>query len=64
MYLIFDRKGWEIKFECEIVVKIFKFFFFSVFIGLGVGVIILYMGLWFNRKFGISLESIGGFFVI
>ncbi|ASJ02375.1 MFS transporter permease [Thermococcus profundus] len=61
---ILDRKGRQIKFERETVIKILKFSLPSALIGLGAGVTIPYMGLWFNRKFGTSLESIGGLFAI
>ncbi len=62
---ILDRKGREIKFERETVIKILKFSLPSALIGLGAGVTIPpYMGLWFNRKFGTSLESIGGLFAV
>lgn len=61
---IFDRKGREINFERETVIKILKFSLPSALIGLGAGVTIPYMGLWFNRKFGTSLESIGSLFAV
>ncbi|MBP1912068.1 MFS transporter [Thermococcus stetteri] len=64
LHPILERKGREIRFERETVVKILKFSLPSALIGLGAGITIPYMGLWFNRKFGTSLESIGGLFAL
>ncbi len=48
----------------NLLIKIAKFSFPNVLIGLGAGVTIPYMGLWFNLRFGTELESIGGLFAI
>jgi MFS family permease len=61
---ILDRKGRELRFERGAVIRILKFSLPSALIGLGAGVTIPYMGLWFRDRFGTSLESIGGLFAI
>ncbi|WP_175059825.1 MFS transporter [Thermococcus sp. 2319x1] len=61
---VLRREEKKLRFERELVVKIAKFSLPSALIGLGAGVTIPYMGLWFNKRFGTSLESIGGLFAI
>ena len=46
----------------KLLLKIGRFAIPSALIGLGAGVTIPYMGLWFNQRFGTSLESIGWLF--
>lgn len=45
-----------------LLIKIGRFALPSALIGLGAGVTIPYMGLWFNQRFGTGLESIGWLF--
>lgn len=61
---VLKREEKKLRFERELVIKIAKFSLPSALIGLGAGVTIPYMGLWFNKRFGTSLESIGGLFAI
>ncbi|WP_349264300.1 MFS transporter [Thermococcus sibiricus] len=61
---VLKREERKLRLEKDLLVKIAKFSFPSALIGLGAGVTIPYVGLWFNRRFGSSLESIGGLFAI
>lgn len=61
---VLKREEKKLKLERELLIKIAKFSLPSALIGLGAGVTIPYMGLWFNKRFGTSLESIGGLFAI
>ena len=47
-----------------LIVRIGRFALPSVLIGLGAGIAIPYVGLWFNQRFGTSLESIGWLFAV
>ena len=47
-----------------LLLRIGRFALPSAFIGLGAGVTIPYVGLWFNQRFGTSLESIGWLFAL
>ncbi|WP_048152518.1 MFS transporter [Palaeococcus ferrophilus] len=59
---VLKREAKRVHFEREMAVKLLKFSLPSALIGLGAGITIPYMGLWFNARFGTSLESIGGLF--
>ncbi len=48
----------------ELLLRIGRFALPSALIGLGAGVAIPYVGLWFNQRFGTSLESIGWLFAV
>lgn len=61
---VLKREEKKLKLEKELVIKIAKFSLPSALIGLGAGVTIPYVGLWFNKRFGTSLENIGGLFAI
>lgn len=61
---VLGREEKRLKLERELMIKILKFSIPSALIGLGAGVTIPYMGLWFNKRFGTSLESIGGLFAL
>ena len=54
----------KLKVGRKLLTKIAKFSLPSALIGLGAGITIPYMGLYFNLKFGTSLESIGGLFAL
>lgn len=59
---VLKREAKRVHFEREMAVKLLKFSLPSALIGLGAGITIPYMGLWFNARFGTSLESIGSLF--
>ncbi|WP_324734831.1 MFS transporter [Thermococcus sp. SY098] len=61
---VLGKEERKLKLRRELLVKIAKFSLPSALIGLGAGVTIPYMGLYFNLKFGTSLESIGGLFAL
>jgi MFS family permease len=61
---VLKRKAKRVRFERDIAVKLLKFSLPSALIGLGAGITIPYMGVWFNARFGTSLESIGGLFAL
>ncbi|MDV3103290.1 MFS transporter [Thermococcus waiotapuensis] len=61
---IIKREGKRIAFMRETAVKILRFSLPNALIGLGAGVTIPYVGLWFNKRFGTGLESIGSLFAI
>ncbi|WP_456453647.1 MFS transporter [Thermococcus sp.] len=61
---VLGRKEKRLRVGKGLLVKIAKFSLPNVLIGLGAGVTIPYMGLWFNLRFGTGLESIGGLFAI
>ncbi|NJE05862.1 MFS transporter [Thermococcus sp. M36] len=48
----------------ELLLRIGRFALPSALIGLGAGVTIPYVGLWFNQRFGTGLESIGWLFAL
>ncbi|ASJ08513.1 MFS transporter permease [Thermococcus siculi] len=48
----------------ELLLRIGRFALPSALIGLGAGITIPYVGLWFNQRFGTSLESIGWVFAL
>jgi len=54
----------EIRFSRGLALRIARFSLPSTLIGLGAGITIPYMGLWFNRRFGTALSSIGGLFAL
>ncbi|NJE54789.1 MFS transporter [Thermococcus sp. 21S9] len=56
--------GRRIKLRGEILRRIAKFAVPQALIGLGAGIAIPYVGLWFNQRFGTSLESIGWLFAV
>lgn len=64
LFVIYDVfvKNLRINWNWELVIKIFKFFLLSVFIGFGVGIMIFYMSLYFNICFGQILVVISGVF--
>ena len=47
-----------------LLLRIGRFALPSALIGLGAGITIPYMGLWFNQRFGTALESIGWLFAL
>ncbi|AFL94898.1 major facilitator superfamily permease 8 [Thermococcus cleftensis] len=51
-----------LRLDRDLLVRIGRFALPSALIGLGAGVTIPYVGLWFNQRFGTSLESIGWLF--
>ncbi len=61
---VLGREEKRLRIRRNLLLKIAKFAFPGALIGLGAGVTIPYMGLWFNLRFGTSLESIGGLFAI
>ncbi|WP_048165950.1 MFS transporter [Palaeococcus pacificus] len=61
---ILEREEKKLKLDRTTSLKILKFSIPAALIGLGAGVTIPYMGLYFNSRFGTSLESIGGLFAI
>ncbi|NJE08170.1 MFS transporter [Thermococcus sp. M39] len=61
---VLGKEEKKLKLRRELLVKIAKFSIPSALIGLGAGVTIPYMGLYFNLKFETSLESIGGLFAL
>lgn len=61
---VLKREAKRIRFERDMAVKLLKFSLPSALIGLGAGITIPYMGVWFNARFGTSLESIGGLFAL
>ena len=61
---LLEREEKKLLLNRLILVKIFKFSLPSALIGLGAGVTIPYMGLYFNLRFGTGLESIGGLFAL
>ena len=54
----------KLKLNRSLLVRIGRFALPSALIGLGAGVTIPYMGLWFNQRFGTSLENIGWLFAL
>lgn len=54
----------KIRWRRELIIKILKFSIPSAIIGLGAGITIPYMQLYFNVRFGTSLASIGSLFAI
>ncbi len=67
VFLVSPVAGGEaegIGFSRGLALRIGKFSLPSALIGLGAGIIIPYMGLWFNRRFGAALSSIGGLFAL
>lgn len=61
---LLEREEKKLLLDRPLLMKIFKFSLPSALIGLGAGVTIPYMGLYFNLRFGTSLESIGGLFAL
>ena len=61
---VLGREEKRLRIRRGLLVKIAKFSLPNVLIGLGAGVTIPYMGLWFNLHFGTGLGSIGGLFAI
>lgn len=61
---VLGKEEKRLRLRRSLLVKIAKFSLPNVLIGLGAGVTIPYMGLWFNLRFGTGLESIGGLFAI
>ncbi len=59
---VLDREEKKLRLRRYLLIRIAKFALPNVLIGLGAGITIPYMGLWFNLSFGTSLESIGGLF--
>ncbi len=54
----------SLKLNRKLLLKIGRFALPSALIGLGAGVAIPYVGLWFNQRFGASLENIGWLFAL
>jgi MFS family permease len=54
----------SLRLDRGLILRIGRFALPSALIGLGAGVTIPYVGLWFNQRFGTSLESIGGLFAL
>ncbi len=61
---VLGREEKRLRIRRSLLVKIAKFSLPNVLIGLGAGVTIPYMGLWFNIRFGTGLGSIGGLFAV
>ncbi len=56
--------GKSLRIDRGLIARIGRFALPSVLIGLGAGIAIPYVGLWFNQRFGTSLESIGWLFAV
>lgn len=54
----------KLELKRELLLRIGRFALPSALIGLGAGVTIPYVGLWFNQRFGTSLENIGWLFAL
>ena len=61
---VLGKEKKKLRLRRKLLIKIAKFSLPSALIGLGAGITIPYMGLYFNLKFGTSLESIGGLFAL
>ncbi|AEH25321.1 MFS transporter [Pyrococcus yayanosii] len=61
---VMERKGQGVEFRKETLIKVLKFSLPTTLIGLGAGVTIPYMGLWFRTVFGTGLEEIGTLFAV
>lgn len=61
---VLSREERRLELRRDLLSRIAKFAFPSALIGLGAGVTIPYVGLWFNQTFGTSLENIGWLFAL
>ncbi|AEK72948.1 permease of the major facilitator superfamily protein [Thermococcus sp. 4557] len=59
---VLERHSRGLNLDRSLLVRIGRFALPGALIGLGAGIAIPYMGLWFNQRFGTSLESIGWLF--
>ncbi|WP_297498498.1 MFS transporter [Thermococcus sp.] len=57
-------RGKRVRWRKELVMRILKFSLPSALIGLGAGITIPYMSIYFNLRFGKNLASIGGVFFV
>jgi len=61
---VLERHSRGLNIDRSLLIRIGRFALPGALIGLGAGIAIPYMGLWFNERFGTSLESIGWLFAI
>jgi len=61
---VLAEDGRRLKLNRTLLSRIGRFALPSAFIGLGAGVTIPYVGLWFSQSFGTGLESISGLFAV